>query len=720
MAALRDAMAAAEAAAAVAAADDGHSLARRLVAAAGLSDRLDCESGARVLGRADGACDVAPPTACFVTRRGIPVGVFDADPASGPDCATDGDGHRVSSDNSNGDSDGIAIRMHRHLLAIRSFYGQRHVCGIFWRPGQWAVVRLSDDDASPACPSSICMLDSADQRTAPMLAAALCGMTEPAQLDARMLIGADDGGSGDRDDGRRPRPCGRDCSSHRRHRRRLALLRPGSASPESRAWLDGPTAEMARGLVARRNVPDAGDVVLLGSMRGIAQDAVWLAAIGSALCVVRFATLVGPAGEEALRSEARLWHRVWGCASVRLARLSGEPALLMPYAPSLCDGPPTDSWAAREAARGAVARLAQRGYMHCRLRWRHIGLLRRAAAANRAARDGRWRPSLDDSEAIIIGTAGLVPAADVAAAERAMLEHLHAASCSPRRSVALCLSPCVPRSRAADAADALQTAAQPQQPQPGSLRPSEQPARESRPALRPVAQATSAALEAFGGLDLAASLRPATSLYDRLRATGPAPAHCDRPLRAVEQALLASRAAHGGESLAATLRPSRSFRDKLLRTAHVASTTPVDDDAAAAACPPSRLQRAQFEAAAHWAGQSLDDLASETAARARACAKRPSTADRSTAAAMPGADVASRAPSNRLARLQTEAWAAFDGCAPRAAVVRHPAARPPDARRHRARAGRIGLDSTMASSVRKRSRLCDRTAAQVPRTPALH
>ena len=106
----------------------------------------------------------------------------------------------------------------------------------------------------------------------------------------------------------------------------------------------------------------------------------WLACtFNGAACVLKFprASSDGTVSADALRREAAIWRTAWGVAGVRIQTLVGKDTLVLPYVRT-CSGntaaAQTDE--VRLAAREAARRMAERGWRHDDLHWRHVGLYR--------------------------------------------------------------------------------------------------------------------------------------------------------------------------------------------------------------------------------------------------------------------------------------------------------------------------------------------------------
>ena len=139
----------------------------------------------------------------------------------------------------------------------------------------------------------------------------------------------------------------------------------------------------------------AKNLLLLADLRGGIEGRLWLAATThGALCVIKFPK---DARTAALEHERAMWHRLWGCTDVRLQRLGGQEALVMPYVHMATE----DDWERPEdpaAARAAVGRIDELGLVYEDVRRRHLGLYRDDAGVLRA---------------VFVDLSSVVPRADV-------------------------------------------------------------------------------------------------------------------------------------------------------------------------------------------------------------------------------------------------------------------------------------------------------------------
>ena len=123
------------------------------------------------------------------------------------------------------------------------------------------------------------------------------------------------------------------------------------------------------------------NLLLLADLHGGIEGRLWLAStVHGAVCVLKFAK---DGTTDVLEHECAMWHRLWGRADVRLLRLGGSAALVMPYVHMATE----EDWARPavvEAARSAVARIDSLGLVYTDVRRRHLGLYEDAAGALRA------------------------------------------------------------------------------------------------------------------------------------------------------------------------------------------------------------------------------------------------------------------------------------------------------------------------------------------------
>ena len=123
------------------------------------------------------------------------------------------------------------------------------------------------------------------------------------------------------------------------------------------------------------------NLLLLADLRGGIEGRLWLAStVHGAVCVVKFAK---DGKADVLAHECAMWCQLWGRADVRLLRLGGQEALVMPYVHMATE----EDWARPavvEAARSAVARIHGLGLVYTDVRRRHLGLYEDEAGALRA------------------------------------------------------------------------------------------------------------------------------------------------------------------------------------------------------------------------------------------------------------------------------------------------------------------------------------------------
>ena len=99
-----------------------------------------------------------------------------------------------------------------------------------------------------------------------------------------------------------------------------------------------------------------------------------------AVCVIKFAK---DGKTDVPERECAMWRQLWDRADVRLLRLGGNAALVMPYVHMATE----EDWARPavvEAARMAVARIDGLGLVYTDVRRRHLGLYKDEAGALRA------------------------------------------------------------------------------------------------------------------------------------------------------------------------------------------------------------------------------------------------------------------------------------------------------------------------------------------------
>jgi len=98
----------------------------------------------------------------------------------------------------------------------------------------------------------------------------------------------------------------------------------------------------------------------------------YLTLADSAICVLK--RFLRPTTAESRQEELDLWRKVWDAHFVKEVSLAGEYVLVLPYIKT-CQGTVEDqSEYIKEATRAAVGHMAERGFQHLDLCWRHVGL----------------------------------------------------------------------------------------------------------------------------------------------------------------------------------------------------------------------------------------------------------------------------------------------------------------------------------------------------------
>ncbi len=167
--------------------------------------------------------------------------------------------------------------------------------------------------------------------------------------------------------------------------------------------------------------------LLLRDLRGGKYGRVWMVCTTSGrVGVIKFSHSEKDDTQELrrqqLEKEGEVWRHVWKQPDVRVVTLNREPALLMPYVEpveSITDEARKPSAA---AVRAAVTEMANAGYRHLDLAWRHVGVFPGAADPTiRASEHGS--PAVSGPRVILFDL-GSVSEESPATALPAMLEEL--------------------------------------------------------------------------------------------------------------------------------------------------------------------------------------------------------------------------------------------------------------------------------------------------------
>lgn len=101
------------------------------------------------------------------------------------------------------------------------------------------------------------------------------------------------------------------------------------------------------------------------------------------VCVIKF-TLKESSNEESearrrrLKGEHDLWVTIWDEHRVRLIQLNHEPALIMPFASPMPEAKQETKETGQlpKSVLKALETMANKGYEHADLKWRHVGLVK--------------------------------------------------------------------------------------------------------------------------------------------------------------------------------------------------------------------------------------------------------------------------------------------------------------------------------------------------------
>ena len=90
------------------------------------------------------------------------------------------------------------------------------------------------------------------------------------------------------------------------------------------------------------------------------------------VCVLKFTTH----GYQQLQEEKRIWKEVWKC-DVIIKQLNNRPVLVMPWVKPCSENEFHSNEEIQVAVNDAIKTMANAGYMHDDLHWRHVGLYRK-------------------------------------------------------------------------------------------------------------------------------------------------------------------------------------------------------------------------------------------------------------------------------------------------------------------------------------------------------
>jgi hypothetical protein len=155
-----------------------------------------------------------------------------------------------------------------------------------------------------------------------------------------------------------------------------ARLRPRLHIDATRWWWTAPCEIEEDSATDTAEWRRARELVLLQDLGAGADGRVWKACTtGGKVCVLKFACR--ERNEAPKRRRARLgverthWREVWGVHGVCVARLAGDYALLMPFVRLL----PHEERHVGGRVLEAIRTMANKGYCHEDLKWRHVGLI---------------------------------------------------------------------------------------------------------------------------------------------------------------------------------------------------------------------------------------------------------------------------------------------------------------------------------------------------------
>ena len=119
------------------------------------------------------------------------------------------------------------------------------------------------------------------------------------------------------------------------------------------------------------------NVILLADLGGGGDGRVWLASTETGCtCVVKLCR-----NSEILEQEALIWKKAWEM-EVQIKELNGTEVLVMPWVKPCSEEEMNNNPDIKEAIKNAIQRLAEVGYEHDDLNWRHVGLYQTSRSIN--------------------------------------------------------------------------------------------------------------------------------------------------------------------------------------------------------------------------------------------------------------------------------------------------------------------------------------------------
>jgi hypothetical protein len=325
--------------------------------AVGLKNRLHCFNELSVF-------SIRPDIWIVVNNRGVPVGV----------CEVKTPGSSIM------ESDIIHGQIFDYMLQLRSFHGLKHVFGIVSTYKQWRIYWLNDKNCRNAAASAILQPP----------AGAISARVKERKENEKILTKLDFNPSNrivcgskiyEWNDSGLPRAlCSvllKMYSSPYCEVKLLDLNRPYIVIDGSQwSWSTFLFCNSPDTFLNYSRIPtkQSSKFILLRDLRAGADGRVWMACTEAGLVgVLKF-----PKHNDLAQAdlEATVWREVWGQAGARAVSLANHAALLMPYVEPVtldADGKPTELFLIETAVRTAVQRMAEAGYCHKDLHWRHVG-----------------------------------------------------------------------------------------------------------------------------------------------------------------------------------------------------------------------------------------------------------------------------------------------------------------------------------------------------------
>jgi hypothetical protein len=327
------------------------------IVAAGLKHKLRCFNELSVF-------SIRPDIWIVVNECGVPVGV----------CEVKAPGRSVMK------NDIVHGQIFDYMLQLRSFHGLTHVFGIVSTYKQWRIYWLNDENCINAAASAIL------QPPAGAISASVKERKENEEKSTKLDFDPSNRvvwGSKiyEWSDSDLPRAlCSvllKMYSSPYCEVKLLDLNRPYIVIDGSQwSWSTFRFGNSPDTFLNYSKMPtkQSSKFILLRDLRAGADGRVWMACTEAGLVGVLKFPKHNDLAEADL--EATVWREVWGQAGARAVSLANHAALLMPYVepvPLDANGQPIELSQIETSVRAAVQRMAEAGYCHKDLHWRHVG-----------------------------------------------------------------------------------------------------------------------------------------------------------------------------------------------------------------------------------------------------------------------------------------------------------------------------------------------------------